>query len=322
MKPKKKFLSKEEYDGQEIQLLDLLAVVPEEDVWLAGRHSRQTRRAYRSDVMGFMDLFGVRSGKDFKKVDHRAVVMWKRYMEEQRLKSSTVRRKLSALSSLFSHLVKYGLIKDNPVREVERPPDSSREGMTACFSTEEARSILDAPPLDTVKGLRDRAVLSVGFQVGARRSEIASLAVRDFHRNRGYWSLRFMRKGGRELSVSVHPQTARRIDDYLAASGHGEDLDGALFRPCGRSWKNTEMRRFLHPDTIDRILKKYAAMVGLVRGFSAHSMRATFVTRALENGASLEDVQQAVGHAYPSTTKLYDKRRFDPERSASFFANY
>ena len=58
------------------------------------------------------------------------------------------------------------------------------------------------------------------------------------------------------------------------------------------------------------------------RGYSAHSMRATFITTALDNGASLEDVQSAAGHADPSTTKLYDRRGYNPEKSASFFANY
>jgi site-specific recombinase XerD len=81
-------------------------------------------------------------------------------------------------------------------------------------------------------------------------------------------------------------------------------------------------RRHLAPDAIDRILRKYSAAIGLVRGFSAHSMRATFITTTLDNGASLEDVQRAAGHADPSTTKLYDRRGYNPEKSASFFANY
>jgi integrase/recombinase XerD len=67
---------------------------------------------------------------------------------------------------------------------------------------------------------------------------------------------------------------------------------------------------------------KYARSIGLERGYSAHSMRATFITTALDNGASLEDVQSAAGHADPSTTKLYDRREYNPEKSASFFANY
>jgi integrase/recombinase XerD len=70
------------------------------------------------------------------------------------------------------------------------------------------------------------------------------------------------------------------------------------------------------------ILRKYARAIGLDRGYSAHSMRATFITTALDNGASLENVHWAAGHADPSTTKLYDRRGYNPEKSASFFANY
>ena len=69
-------------------------------------------------------------------------------------------------------------------------------------------------------------------------------------------------------------------------------------------------------------MRKYACTVGLERGYSAHSIRATFITTALDNGASLEDVQFAAGHADLGTTKLYDRRGYNPEKSASFFAIY
>lgn len=82
------------------------------------------------------------------------------------------------------------------------------------------------------------------------------------------------------------------------------------------------MRRFLDPDLIDRMVRKYAHAIGMQRGFSAHSTRATFITRALDNGASLEEVQRAAGHADATTTKLYDRRGYNPEKSASFFASY
>jgi len=78
----------------------------------------------------------------------------------------------------------------------------------------------------------------------------------------------------------------------------------------------------MDPDAIDRVVRKYAAAVGLDRGYAAHSMRATFITTALENGKQLEDVQKATGHRDPSTTKLYDRRGYNPDEAASFFATY
>ena len=102
----------------------------------------------------------------------------------------------------------------------------------------------------------------------------------------------------------------------------GADIDGPLFRPLRHHGKRQEERRGMDPDAIDRVVRKYAGELGLDRGYSAHSMRATFITTALENGAQLEDVQKAAGHRDPGTTKLYDRRGYNPEKAASFFATY
>jgi site-specific recombinase XerD len=263
--------------------IDELAVIPEESVWLASRKSARTRRTYRHDVAHFMRTFDVSSPEELRKIDHRAVMAWERLMrEEEGKEATTVRRRLAALSSLFAHLVKFGVVEQNPVREVERPAVNRREGMTLAFSQTQARKILDAPNPEKLLGLRDRAILSVGLQVGFRRAEIASLKVGDFHMNRGYDSLKVVRKGGKKGSLAIHPQTAQRIRDYLEAAQHGEDLDGRLFRPVRGNKEGQDSRRRLHPDVIDRILRKYAKRIGLDRGYSAHSMRATFITTALQ----------------------------------------
>jgi integrase/recombinase XerD len=115
---------------------------------------------------------------------------------------------------------------------------------------------------------------------------------------------------------------AARLRVYLDAAGHAGDIEGPLFRPLRHNGKQDAARRHMDPDAIDRVVRKYAAALGLDRGYSAHSMRATFITTALENGAQLEDVQKAAGHRDPSATKLYDRRGYNPEKAASFFATY
>ena len=190
--------------------VDALAMIPEEAVWLASRKSARTRRAYRTDVQHFMAYVGITSASELRRVDHRAVMAWERHLREaEGLQSTTVRRRLAALSSLFTHLVKFGAAEVNPVREVERPAVNRREGMTLAFSQEQARAVLDRPSTETVQGLRDRAILAVGLQVGFRRAEIAGLTVGDFHLNRGYDSLRVVRKGGKKGSLAIHPHAAQ-----------------------------------------------------------------------------------------------------------------
>jgi integrase/recombinase XerD len=302
--------------------LMLLQSVPEEDIWLAGQLSPHTRRAYKRDVAHFVRTLGIRSADELRQVSRAAVIHWQNTMKEAGTKPRTIRRRLSALSSLFAHLVAHRAADTNPVRDIKRPRVNRRQGTTRAFSAKEARKILDAPDLSTIHGLRDRAILSVGLQAGPRRSEIASLLVKDYHTNAGYKSLHFIRKGGEDLSLAINPQTAQRLNDYLDLAGHRDDSDGPLFRPIRKNQVRSDPRRHLHPQAVDRILRKYATGLGLGPGYSAHSMRATFITTALNNGASLEDVQRDVGHADPSTTKLYDRRGHNPEKSASFFATY
>lgn len=304
-------------------VLESLAAIPEEEVWLASQKSGRTRLAYKRDVSHFMRVIGISCPEQLRQVDHRAVIAWEVHMREtEGLQSSTIRRRLSALSSLFSHLVRHGAAADNPVREVVRPAINRHQGKTLAFSKRQSRAILDAPRPPSVTWLRDRAILAVGLQVGFRRAEIVGLKVKDLHQNRGFDSLWVTRKRNKRDSVAIHPQVAQRIRDYLTAFRHGNDLDGPLFRPVRRNAAGQPIRRHLAPDAVDRILRSYAGKIGVGRGYSAHSMRATFITTALDNGANLEDVQRDVGHADPSTTKLYDRRGHNPEKSASFFANY
>ena len=300
-----------------------LAQIPEEEIWLAKQKSPRTRRAYRQDVHHFMRTLKIQSLDELHSVDHRAVIFWERHMRESEgAQASTVRRRLAALSSLFKHLVQHNHAEKNPVADVTRPTINRDEGSTLAFSKKQARKLLDLPSELTLEGLRDRAILSIGLQVGLRRAEIANLKVSDLHENRGFDSLHIVRKGGRKEAMAINPQSAQRIKSYLLVAGYAEDHTGPLFRPLKNNGKQQEERRAMSPDAIDRVVRKYAKLIGLERGYSAHSMRATFITTALENGASLEDVQKAAGHRDPSTTKLYDRRKYNPEKSASFFATY
>ncbi len=191
--------------GQLASLADL-AAIPEEEVWLASQKSARTRRAYKLDVAHFMKTLGITTPDMLRQVDHRAVIAWERIMrEEQGAAASTVRRRLSALSSLFRHLVRHGAASRNPVADVTRPNINREEGSTLAFSKAHARKLLDAPAEDTLAGLRDRAILSVGLQVGLRRAEIAALTVGDLHQNRGFDALRLTRKGGRRDALAIHP---------------------------------------------------------------------------------------------------------------------
>ena len=128
-----------------------------------------------------MATLGITSSDELRQVDHRAVIAWERAMREaEHAAPSTIRRRLAALSSLFKHLVRHDHAAKNPVTEIERPAINRDEGTTLAFSKTDARKLLDLPKTETeageliIEGLRDRAILSVGLQVGLRRAEIGT----------------------------------------------------------------------------------------------------------------------------------------------------
>src|SRR5712691_1174588 len=91
--------------GNRVSTLDQLAAIPEEEIWLQKQKSARTRRAYRQDVQHFMRTLGITSPKELRQADHKAVIAWERFMREsEQAASSTIRRRLAALSSLYKHL--------------------------------------------------------------------------------------------------------------------------------------------------------------------------------------------------------------------------
>ncbi len=301
-------------------VLAALSAIPEETIWLEGQRSSRTRYAYRNDVAGFMAFLGIRSAEELRSAGRPAAVLaWVRHLEASEAKPVTIRRKLAALSSLYTHLVRHGLVPSNPCRDIPRPAVNRREGVTPAFSKEAARKLMDTPDPNALRGLRDRAMLNIGLRTGVRAAELVGLRVKDLGHDRGLDALSFVRKGGVRHSLALHPLAVEAVKAYLEASGHAADLGGPLFRPIERG---KSVRRHLDVRRIARLVRRYAKKARIRGRYTAHSLRATFITTALDNGATLEEVQRAAGHASPDTTRLYDRRGFDPGKSASFFANY
>ncbi len=309
--------------GQIASLADL-AAIPEEEVWLASQKSARTRRAYRLDVAHFMRCLGITTPEQLRQVDHRAVIAWERMMrEDEGALPSTVRRRLAALSSLFKHLVRHGAASRNPVADVTRPAINREEGSTRGFLKAQARDCWTHRRATRWRacGTAPSSRWASRWGYGGRRSPRCGWS--DLHQNRGLDALRLTRKGGRRDALAINPQAATAHPGVSGARwAWAATMAGRCSGRCAATPRRTIRPARLDPDAIDRMVRKYAAAIGLPRGYSAHSMRATFITTALENGAQLEDVQKAAGHRDPSTTKLYDRRGYNPEKAASFFATY
>jgi integrase/recombinase XerD len=146
--------------GRLLTALDFqrLADVPPEAHWFANLDSAQTRRAYKNDLQAFMTFTGIVRPEEFRSVTRGHILAWRADLEDQKLAGSTIRRKLAALASLYEYLCESNAVTHNPVKGVKRPKVDSYEGKTPALGDAQARLLLDAPPADTLKGKRDRAL--------------------------------------------------------------------------------------------------------------------------------------------------------------------
>jgi site-specific recombinase XerD len=299
-----------------------LAEVPAEAEWFANIDNPRTRRAYEGDIREFMEVVGIQRSEDFRIVTRSHVLLWRRHLEARAVQGSTIRRKLAALSSLFEYLCERNAVTSNPVKGVKRPKVESYEGKTPAIGDHQARQLLDAPNTETLKGKRDRAILSVFLYHGLRREELCLLKVNDVCERRGVKHLRVHGKGNKLRYVPLHPETAGRIEDYLEASGHRDQQQSALFRPV-RNNVHGHTNHALTPGSVYRDVVRYGAQVGLsMERFAPHALRATAATNALEHEADIARVQDWLGHANIATTRLYDRRRMRPEDSPTFKVKY
>jgi integrase/recombinase XerD len=307
-----------------------LADVPPELEWLANITNAKTRRAYKVDVAEFLAFSGLTEIKSLRAAARSHVIAWRKDMEARRLAPTSIRRKLSALSSLFDYLCERNAVLGNPVDGVKRPASNNNEGSTPALGDAQVRRLLEAPAPDTLKGVRDRAILATLLYHGMRREELCLLRLRDLQSRQGVMHFRVKGKRGKIRFVPVHAMALRLIGEYLEMGKHGgvvshESLNSPLFRPVANNRTGT-LDKHLDPGSIYRnIVMKYAKLTGITAeavGVCVHSMRATAATNALSNEADIAKVQEWLGHANVSTTRLYDRRKTRPEDSPTFHVKY
>ena len=298
-----------------------LAAVPAEVEWFANIDNPRTRRAYQSDLQDFTAFVGMGQPEQFRQVRRAHVIAWRKHLEGRSLAPATIHRKLAALSSLFEYLCECNAVETNPVKGAKRPKVESQEGKTPALGDHQARALLDAPDASTLKGQRDRALLSVLLFHGLRREELCSLKVEDLHSRRGIAHLRIHGKGGKLRYVPLHPATAGLIDAYLEAAGHRGQGAEALFRPL-RDGHRTPGQA-LTADGVYKLVVSYGAAARIdLQGLSPHALRATAATNALDHQADIAKVQEWLGHANIATTRIYDRRQSRAEDSPTFKVAY
>jgi integrase/recombinase XerD len=168
---------------------------------------------------------------------------------------------------------------------------NGNEGSTPALDDAQARKLLEAPHADTLKGVRDRAILATLLYHGIRREELCGLRVKDLQSRQGVVHFRIQGKRDKIRFILVNPAAQRLIEDYLMLTGHRTDTQGALFRPVKNN-RTGRLDRHLDPASVYRnIVKKYGLETGIsaeVNGLCVHSLRTIAATNALSHDSDIE----------------------------------
>lgn len=293
--------------------------------WLAGQRSVHTRKAYLRDITGWLGWLAEHD-TDPLAVTEPDTAYWARHLEAAGLSASTVARKLSAMSSWYQWLARNGHVERNPAASLARPEVDRDTSTTPGLTKDQALAFIAAADQD--KGpqrLRTSALVTVIIFSGARTSEVTAADIEDLGTDRGHRVLWVTRKGGKRRALVLPPPAAERLNAYLAGREDVEHLpavtaDGAP-RPHRPLFVTRHGQRLYEADireTIQRLGKAAGLPEDLTRRLGPHAVRHTFATLYLDAGGSMRDLQDAMGHADPRTTRRYDRARYTLDRSPGY----
>lgn len=233
---------------------------------------------------------------DFKSISKNEIREYLAQLQNENMSNSSILRTISALRKFFSYLVSEHVISDDPMFLIDTP--KKQQHLPDVLTLKEVENLLASPNTGETLGLRNRAILEVMYATGLRVSEIINLKLNDLHLSMGI--LQTIGKGNKErivpigdvaiewinryLEISRPKLLKKKTSPYLFLNFHGNQLTRQGI------WKN---------------LKLEVKKAGIEKNVTPHTLRHSFATHILENGADLRIVQELLGHSDISTTQIY-----------------
>ncbi|MCX6788392.1 MAG: site-specific tyrosine recombinase/integron integrase [bacterium] len=252
--------------------------------------SLKTRENYSHYLTVFLKETGVETPGE---ITDSVVRSFRITLARKNIKKITQNYYVISLRNFLKYLVRRG-IKSLAPETIELPKVARRD--IEVLEYKELERLLAAPEGDSLRALRDRAVLEVLFSTGLRVSEICNLP-RYIDLTRGELSVRG--KGEKIRVVFLSPSSKKAIKEYLEKR---TDAEEALFVSIAKTGKI--LGRII-PRTVQRLVDTYARKAGIAKRVHPHELRHSFATDLLINGADLRSVQELLGHANISTTQVY-----------------
>lgn len=259
--------------------------------------SQNTLRSYAGDLSQFLEYLKQRklSEPTLLNAKHLDIRGFLAYLRREEVSKRSAARKLSTLRSFYNYLMLQGLVEENVAKAVRSPKMSKK--LPLFLYPKEIEALLEAPK-DDVLGIRDRAIIELLYATGIRVSELVSIKTEDV--NFGSNHIIVLGKGSKERVVFFGKKAEESLERYLKESRP------FLLRDISEEFLFLNKNGTSISDrSIRRMINKYVKQTSLNSNISPHTLRHTFATHMLNNGADLKTVQELLGHSSLSTTQIY-----------------
>lgn len=258
--------------------------------------SKNTLESYKRDLKQFTAYLISSGNNKIEEISRQNIVAYLMVLREQGKASSTISRNMASIRAFFQSLLKDQKITSDPSIHLETPKIERR--LPKVLSIAEVETLLQTPQSSTSFGQRDRAMLELLYATGIRVSELISLSLEDVHLQMGF--VKCLGKGSKERVIPLGRAAIETLEQYIQVGRHKLD----------KTKRSKALFLNHHGNSISRqgfwkIIKKHAKDAGIKKEIMPHTIRHSFATHLLENGADLRSVQEMLGHADISTTQIY-----------------
>lgn len=260
--------------------------------------SQNTLQNYRLDLIKFSEFLETENVEQINNITQQHIQLFLAQLREKGYASSTTNRMLSSLRQFFNHLLREEIIDQSPMTLIDSP--KKQKHLPDTLSVEQVDAIIDAVDINTNHGLRDRAIFELMYATGLRVSELTSLKLDELHLSLGF--IQTIGKGNKERIIPLGEEASYWLQKYL---------DEVRFQFNAKSKKSTnavfltQRGDAFTRQGIWKNLKKYVQLANISTNVTPHTLRHSFATHLLENGADLRMVQELLGHSDISTTQIY-----------------
>ena len=260
--------------------------------------AKNTIVSYERDLKSYIKYFrNVEQLKSFNEVERIHIIHFLGHLKEQGKSSRTLARHVASIRAFHQFLLRERVSDHDPSVHIETP--KLERTLPKVLNLEEVETLLDSPDTKDHYGIRDKAMLELLYATGIRVSELIGLQTGDVHLTMGF--VRCIGKGNKERIIPIGKTAIAALEHYVN-NGRShfiskKNQDNALF--LNHHGKQLTRQGFW------KILKKLARDAGIEKDLTPHTLRHSFATHLLENGADIRAVQEMLGHSDISTTQIY-----------------